>query len=139
MKAIGVVATAQAAQTMVHHAKRGLLGAGIVTGLIWFLLGVTGAANKVVQLVSRPVAIGIILGLGFGFMLEGIKMMSQGWLLGGIALLGTLLLLTNRTVPVMFLLLIFGAFAAVVGDPSSWTLSARFMPNSGHLLLLSLI
>jgi predicted benzoate:H+ symporter BenE len=117
MKAIGAVATTQAAQTIVIT-PNAVYSAGIVTGLIWFLLGVTGAANKVAQLVSRPVAIGIILGLGFGFMLEGIKMMSQGWLLGGVALFGTLLLLTNRAVPVMFLLLIVGAFAAVVGDPT---------------------
>jgi hypothetical protein len=57
------------------------------------------------------------MGLGFSFMLEGIKMMSQSWLLGGFALLGTLLLLTNRAVPVMFLLLVVGAIAAVVENP----------------------
>lgn len=85
---------------------------------IWFLLGVTGAAKKVAELVSRPVAVGIIVGLGFGFMVEGIKMMSAGWLLGGFALLGTLLLLANRMVPVMFLLLIVGALAAVIAEPA---------------------
>jgi MFS superfamily sulfate permease-like transporter len=57
------------------------------------------------------------MGLGFGFMLEGIKMMSEGWLLGGVALFGTMLLLTNRTVPAMFLLLIVGALAAVIQNP----------------------
>jgi hypothetical protein len=28
------------------------------------------------------------LGLGFGFMIEGAKMMAQNWWLGGVALLG---------------------------------------------------
>ncbi len=117
MKAIGAVATTQAAQTIIIT-PNAVYGAGIVTGVIWLLLGVTGATKKVADLVSRPVAVGIIMGLGFGFMLEGIKMMSQGWLLGGAALLGTMLLLTSRAVPAMFLLLIVGAFAAVVQDPA---------------------
>ncbi len=116
MKAIGAVATTQAAQTIVIT-PNAVYGAGIVTGIVWFLLGITGAAQKVAGLVSRPVATGIIMGLGFSFMLEGIKMMSQSWLLGGFALLGTLLLLTNRAVPVMFLLLVVGAIAAVVENP----------------------
>jgi hypothetical protein len=32
--------------------------------------------------------------LGLGFMIEGAKMMSQNWWVGGIALLGTSMLLT---------------------------------------------
>jgi integral membrane sensor domain MASE1 len=36
---------------------------------------------------------GIVLGLGLGFMLEGIKMMSSGWLIATVAMTGTLLLL----------------------------------------------
>ena len=117
MKAIGAVATTQAAQT-ITITPNAVYGAGIVSGVIWLLLGVTGGAKKVADLVSRPVAVGIVMGLGFSFMLEGIKMMSQGWLLGGVALLGTMLLLTNRAVPVMFLLLIVGASAAVAQNPA---------------------
>jgi MFS superfamily sulfate permease-like transporter len=117
MKAIGAVATTQAAQT-ITITPNAVYGAGIVTGIIWFVLGITGAAKKVADLVSRPVAVGIVLGLGFSFMLEGIRMMAQGWLLGGAALLGTMLLLSNRAIPVMFLLLIVGAFAAVTQNPA---------------------
>jgi MFS superfamily sulfate permease-like transporter len=115
MKAIGAVATTQAAQT-ITITPNAVYGAGIVTGVIWLLLGMSGAAKKVADIVSRPVAIGIVIGLGFSFMLEGVKMMSENWLLGGTALLGTMLLLTNRVVPVMFLLLIFGALVAVAQD-----------------------
>ncbi len=116
MKAVGAVATTQAAQT-ITITPDAVYGAGIVTGVIWFLLGITGTVKKVADLISRPVAVGIVLGLGFGFMLEGIRMMAQGWLLGGAALLVTLLLLGNRAIPVMFLLLVIGAFVAVVQDP----------------------
>jgi predicted benzoate:H+ symporter BenE len=115
MKAIGAVATTQAAQT-ITITPNAVYGAGIVTGVIWLLLGLTGAAKKVADIVSRPVAVGIVMGLGFSFMLEGVKMMANNWLLGGAALLGTMLLLSNRAVPVMFLLLIFGAIVAVLQD-----------------------
>ena len=117
MKAAGAIATTQAAQTltltpaMVH-------GASLVTGLIWLVLGLTGTANRVANLVKRPIVIGIILGLGFGFMIEGAKMMSQNWWIGGAALLGTSLLLTNRVIPAMFLLLLFGAAYGIATDPT---------------------
>jgi hypothetical protein len=117
MKAIGAVATTQAAQTVVIT-PGAVYGAGLVTGIIWLVLGLTGAARKVADLVSRPVAIGIIMGLGFSFMFEGIKMMAQGWALGAVALAGTLLLLANRAFPVMFLLLLFGAAAALFQNPA---------------------
>lgn len=117
MKAAGAIATTQAAQTltltpaMVH-------GASLVTGLIWLVLGLTGTANRVANLVKRPIVVGIILGLGFGFMIEGAKMMSQNWWIGGVALLGTSLLLTNRVIPAMFLLLLFGAGYGLLSDPT---------------------
>lgn len=133
MKAIGAVATTQAAQT-ITITPNAVYGAGIVTGIIWLLLGMSGAAKKVADIVSRPVAVGIVIGLGFSFMLEGVKMMSDNWLLGGTALLGTMLLLSNRVVPVMFLLLIFGALVAVAQDNALLaelaTISASFkMPS----------
>lgn len=117
MKAIGAVATTQAAQTATITAGA-VYGASLVTGLVWLLLGVTGAAKRVADLVSRPVAIGIILGLGLSFMLDGAKLMATGWWLSGSALFLTLVLLTNRTIPAMFLLLTGGAVVALVRDPT---------------------
>jgi MFS superfamily sulfate permease-like transporter len=117
MKAAGAIATTQAAQTltltpaMVH-------GASLVTGLIWLVLGLTGTANRVANLVRRPIVVGIVLGLGFGFMIEGAKMMSQNWWVGGAALLGTALLLSNRVIPAMFLLLLLGAVYGLLADPT---------------------
>lgn len=118
MKAIGAVAATQAAQSMVITPAAVYAG-GLVTGLLWLLLGLTGTAQRVARIVPRPVIVGIVLGLGMGFMLEGIRMMSGGWLVAAIALAGTLLLLTNRTVPAMFLVLVFGAVIGAFQDPGA--------------------
>jgi MFS superfamily sulfate permease-like transporter len=117
MKAAGAIATTQAAQTIVITPAM-VWGASLATGIVWLLLGVTGTARYVAKLVARPVALGIILGLGFGFMIEGAKMMAQNWWIGGVALLGTSLLLTNRIIPAMFLLLLFGAAYGILSDPT---------------------
>ena len=118
MKVIGAVATTQAAQTIVIT-PAAVSAAGLVTGLVWLVLGLTGAADRVARLVSRPVVVGIILGLGMGFMLEGIKMMSNNWLIAGIGLVGTVLLLTNRSFPAMFVLLLFGAATGAMQNPET--------------------
>ena len=120
MKAAGAIATTQAAQTLVITPAM-VWGASLVTGLVWLILGLTGTARHVGKLVSRPVVLGIILGLGFNFMIEGGKMMAQNWWIGGLCLLATCLLLSNRIVPAMFLLLLFGAGYGILSDPSLLT------------------
>jgi MFS superfamily sulfate permease-like transporter len=117
MKALGVVATTQAAQTATVT-PQAVYGAGLVTGVLWLVLGLTGATRWVTNLVSRPVVVGIVLGLGLGFMVEGIKFMAVGWLLSAAVLLVALLLLSSRRVPAMFVLLFGGAALAVVRDPT---------------------
>jgi hypothetical protein len=116
MKASGAIATTQAAQTITITPDM-VYGGGLATGIIWFTLGVTGLTHRVANLVGRPVAQGIILGLGFSFMLEGIKMMALNWLVGGVALAATLLLLTSRKIPAMMLLLLFGGVTALIQTP----------------------
>ena len=117
MKAIGAVATTQAAQTAVIT-QAAVYSASLVTGLFWLTLGLTGAAAGIAKLVPRFVVIGIVLGLGLSFMLEGIKMMNTGWLVAAVGLIGTLLLLTNRAIPAMFLLLFFGGVCGAVQNPA---------------------
>ena len=116
MKAVGVIATTQAVQSVVI-APAAVVAASLATGLFWLLLGLTGASRRVVKLITRPVAVGIILGLGFGFMLDGMRMMASDWLLGGVGLAGTVLLLSSRRVPAMLLLLLFGVAVAAWQDP----------------------
>lgn len=114
MKAIGAVAIVQAAQTVTPGA---VYAAGLVTGILWLALGLTGLSARVAKLVPPSVVAGIVLGLGFGFMLEGVKMMQTNWLVAGIAGTGTLLLLRNRTLPAMFALLVFGAAVGLYQSP----------------------
>src|SRR5579864_7448634 len=76
MKAAGVIATTQAAQTIVITPAM-VWGASLATGIVWLFLGLTGTARYVTRLATRPVVLGIILGLGFSFMVEGAKMMAQ--------------------------------------------------------------
>jgi predicted benzoate:H+ symporter BenE len=128
MKAIGAVAATQAAQS-VAVTPHAVFAGGLATGLFWLVLGATGLAEKVSRIVPRPVAIGIILGLGFAFMLEGVKMMASGWLVAGIGLAITLLLLVNRHVPAMFVLLVFGAAVALVDDPGLAAALAAVEPS----------
>jgi hypothetical protein len=104
MKAIGAAAATQAGIS-----AGTIYAAGLITGVIWLILGITGAARKVATLLARPVAVGIILGLGVGFMLEGIRMMSNSWVVAAFALTMALLLIDSRRFPVMFLLLAGGA------------------------------
>jgi len=116
MKVIGAVAVTQAAQSVVIT-PAAVYCAGLITGVIWLILGLTGAASRITKLVSRPVVVGIILGLGMSFMIGGIKMMATHWVIATAGLAGTLLLLTNRRFPAMFLLLLFGAICGVFMNP----------------------
>ena len=95
MKAIGAVAATQAAQTATITQST-IYAASLVTGLVWLLLGLTGAARRVGSWTPPYIVVGIVLGLGFGFMLEGIKMMSGCWLIATIGMTGTLLLTRFR-------------------------------------------
>ncbi len=116
MKAIGAVAATQAAQTATIT-QGTVFGADLATGVIWLILGLTGAAKHISRLCPRPVVVGIVLGLGIGFMLEGIRWMSGGWAIAAIGLLGTVLLLSNKAIPAMFLLLLFGTLCGAYENP----------------------
>lgn len=117
MKAVGAIATTQAAQTAVIT-QAAVYSASFVTGIIWLVLGLTGAATHIARLIPRFVVVGIILGLGLNFMVEAIKLMNTGWVVAAIGLVGTLLLLTNRAIPAMFILLFFGAVCGAIQDPA---------------------
>jgi len=116
MKAIGAIATTQAAQTLIITSNT-VIAAALATGLIWLFLGITGLASKLAKLIAKPITLGIILGLGIAFMLDGIERISTNWLLGASGLFGTLLLLKNKRLPAMIMLLMFGALTAFIQDP----------------------
>jgi len=116
MKAAGAVAAAQAAQTAIIT-PAAVYAAGLVTGLIWLVLGLTGLGARIAKLVPRHVTLGIVLGLGMAFMLEGIRMMAGQWIIAAVALVATLLLLASRRIPAMFVLLLFGIGCGVWQQP----------------------
>lgn len=115
MKAIGAAAAVQAAQVVITPGA--VYAAGLVTGIVWLALGLTGFSSRVAKVVPASVVAGIVLGLGFGFMLEGVKMIQTDWLVAGIGGIATLLLLGNRKFPAMFALLVFGAAVGVYRSP----------------------
>jgi len=128
MKAIGAVAATQAAQTATIT-QATVYSADLVTGLVWLLLGMTGVAKQIAGWVPRYVVTGIVLGLGMGFMLEGIKLMSGQWLIATVSLLGTLLLLANKSIPAMFLLLVFGAICGIAQKPGFLSILSSIRPH----------
>jgi hypothetical protein len=117
MKAIGAVAVTGAAQTAVVTSQA-VAVAALATGLIWLAIGATGTADRVARWVGRPVVIGIVLGLGLAFMLDGTRMMATGIWLAAPLLLATILLLSNRALLAMVLILAAGAAWAVVTEPA---------------------
>ena len=119
MKAIGAAAIAPTAQGLITASS--LAGAGVVTGLIWLLLGVTGLAQRLAAWVPRPAPIGVTLGLGFGFMLEGIRMMTTSPWLAGALLMATLVLLSRPLFPAMLGLLATGFAIALLEQPGLWS------------------
>jgi MFS superfamily sulfate permease-like transporter len=110
MKAIGAVAITQAAVIT----PAAVYSASLVTGLLWLSLGLSGAANRIASFVPRSVVVGIILGLGLSLMLQGVNMMATHWVIAAAGLSGTMLLMARRTVPAMFLLLLFGLVCGLI-------------------------
>jgi hypothetical protein len=91
-----------------YYSEHGI-SAAFITGFLWLLLDLTGAAARIANWVPRYIVTGIVLGLGLGFMHDGIHLMSSARPLAVVGSFGTLLLLTNKIIPAMFVLLIVRA------------------------------
>jgi MFS superfamily sulfate permease-like transporter len=117
MKAIGGAAIASGGAMSAGM----ICGAGLFTGLVWFLVGATKTVNLATRLAAKPVIRGIVLGLGLLFIAEGIKMMLVTPWLGGLGLVITFLLLSYPRFPAMFGLFIVGAIAAYILEPAQAT------------------
>ena len=114
MKAIGTAAISQGG-AITHGA---IFASGLFTGAVWGLLGFTGAVSWIQKITRRPVVQGIVLGLGLGFVVEGVKMTHGDLLLAVIAGAMTLLLLSYPRIPAMLALLALGAGVALVREPT---------------------
>ncbi len=117
MKAIGAAAVTQTAG-IVALTPAMVTGAGVATAAIWLFLGATGLAQRISAWVPRPALLGVVMGLGFSFMLEGLHMMSGHWAVSAGLLALTLMLLARSRFPAMVLLLLTGAVVALLQQPS---------------------
>ena len=117
MKAIGAAAVSQAALAA-GMSSAAVVGAALTTGLLWLALAATGLARRAATWVPRSALLGVIMGLGFTFMLEGIRLMSTSpWVAGGLLAI-TLALLSRPRIPAMLVLLGLGIVIAVLERPS---------------------
>lgn len=116
MKAIGAMATIGAAQAG-FVTPGAVHAAAVATGAVWLALGASGWVARVVRLVPPAVVTGIVLGLGAGFVLQGLRLMNGDWIVALAGAAGTLLLMRNRTLPAMFVLLAFGAGVGALRRP----------------------
>ncbi|MGD0152729.1 MAG: putative sulfate/molybdate transporter [Thermacetogeniaceae bacterium] len=114
MKAIGASSIAVAGA----FTPAAVWGAGLFTGLVWLVLGLTGLVGKVTALAKKPVVQGIMLGLGLSFIVEGIRFMQSNYLLAAVALILTFILIGNKKFPVMFLLLALGLGTSLFLSPA---------------------
>jgi MFS superfamily sulfate permease-like transporter len=114
MKAIATVAVTQPALVT----PGAIFVSAIATGLFWLGMGASGAVSWLAALTSKPVVRGIVLGLGLSFILEGVRLMSQGLLIAVPGAVLTLLLLGQPRIPAMLMLLVYAAGTALALDPT---------------------
>jgi hypothetical protein len=132
MKAIGTAAITHGG-AITHGA---IFCSGLFTGVVWGLMGLSGAVSWIEKITRRPVVQGIVLGLGLGFVVEGVKMMRGDLLLAAVAGGLTFLLLSYQRIPAMLALLALGVGVALVREPTLLTDLARMsfhfrLPTSG--------
>jgi MFS superfamily sulfate permease-like transporter len=91
---------------------------GLFTGALWLLLGLTGAVTWIAKVTSRPVVQGLVLGLGLGFIVEGVNLMDGDFPLAIAATALTFVLLSRERIPAMLGLLAFGLAVALFREPA---------------------
>ena len=116
MKVIGAAVVTQTALAA-GFGPAAVIGAGLTTGLLWLFLAVTGLGRRAAGWIPRAALLGVIMGLGFSFMLEGIRMMSANVWVAAPLLALTLLLLGRPRVPAMLVLLALGVLVALIQQP----------------------
>lgn len=116
MKAIGVAAVSQAALAA-GMGSAAVVGAALATGVLWLLVAATGLARRAATWVPRAALLGVVMGLGFTFMLEGIRMMSTSPWIAGALLALAFILLSRERLPAMLVLLGIGLAIAFYEQP----------------------
>ena len=102
MKVIAVVAITQKWPTSRIYAT------GVVTGVIWLVLSLSGLIQKLAKITPRSIVRGIQIALGVMLAIEGFKMISTGWILGAVSIVVVLILRTNKYAPAAIVLIVLG-------------------------------
>ena len=102
MKVLAVVAIAQ------HWSPSMVYASGFAMGLVWLILGLTGAMERIAKLTPVSVIRGIQSALGALLAVEAYKMLSTWWLLGVISIVIVLVLRQNRYAPAALVLMAMG-------------------------------
>ena len=102
-----------------------ICGAGLFTGIFWFIVGATKTVNIVTKFASKPIIRGIVLGLGLLFVTEGIGMMLVSPWLGVILFFaGAELAISTRDIGSrkedFYVMLVVAGFAM-------WNMGAAFL------------
>jgi Molybdate transporter of MFS superfamily len=113
MKAIGSAAISSAGAIT----PGAIWASGLFTGVLWLVMGLTGAVTWIARITRRPVVHGLVLGLGLGFLLEGIRLAQDELGLAAIVVALTFVLLSHQRVPAMLVLLGLGVGVALFRHP----------------------
>jgi MFS superfamily sulfate permease-like transporter len=116
MKAIGAAAVSQS-MLAAGLGSAAVVGAALTTGLMWIALAATGLGRRAAGWVPRSALMGVVMGLGFSFMLEGIRMMSGSPWTAAALLALAFFLLSRERVPAMLVLLGVGIAVALFEQP----------------------
>ncbi|MCO5107640.1 MAG: SulP family inorganic anion transporter [Burkholderiaceae bacterium] len=106
-----------------------VVAAGLCTALIWLALGLTGLAARLSALIPREAMLGVVMGLGFGFMLEGLRTMSSMPVASALTLAVAMVLLSRPTIPTMLVLLLGGAAASLLAGGAAAFDASRLVPS----------
>ncbi|OGN91194.1 MAG: sulfate transporter [Chloroflexi bacterium RBG_13_48_17] len=132
MKAIGAAAIANP-----ENISPGMIwGSGLFTAVAWIVLALSGAADFLNKIIGKPVMRGIMLGLGLNFVIQGLKMMSDQWVIAVIAIVIAFLLLASKRLPAMLVLLCMGVVTSLILDPD---LVSQLKQISVHFKLPQLV
>jgi MFS superfamily sulfate permease-like transporter len=102
MKVLAVAAIAQ------HWSPSMVYASAFAMGMVWILFAVTGIVGWIGRVTPQSVTRGIQASLGILLVIEAVKMLSTGWVLGIISAILALILRQNRHAPAAVVLMGLG-------------------------------
>ena len=114
-----------------------IAASGILMGFILLLIALTGVIDKLANITSKSVTMGIQCGLGISLALLGVKMIRSDWILGIAIVMIMLVLLKNRHFPASIVAIVGGTALAFGMHPELSFPSLSWGISLPHLLIPS--